>query len=224
MRVTALAHIAPARGYVHFRTTGLFHPAACLLVWFGFAIAVQFFGWGGVAFALPLIAILAWPARYQAGRLAWRGRWLFLSLWLILAYGVPGELWRGLGWMPSVEGMTYASLHALRLLLLLISLAWLFRGRAHERFLVALWVLAAPLRNRGWSVDRAVARLALVLDYLEQAPPRAKNWRHLLDLSEEIPKEQRIESIVLDLPRWQGRDWIFLSGMLILFVGLALLP
>lgn len=192
-----------------FLEKSLFHPAACLLVWLTFAVVVQFYGWTALALVVAVFLILGQKALARWFRQLRRAKWLFLSLWIILAYGVPGELWQGLAWAPTIEGMEAASLHALRLIVLLGSIAWLFEALPHEDFIAGLWQLMQPLRVFGWNAESSVARLALVFDYLENAPPRG-SWRHFLDLP---PKQGKtLEILEIHVAHWRQRD----AGLLLL--------
>lgn len=209
-------------GLCAFEDEDLFHPAACLIVWLFFAISVQLFFWPALAVVAALLAGLGWSARRPAWRLIWRAKWLFVSLWLILAYGTPGDLWQGQTWAPSLEGMDAASLHAARLLLLLASLAWLLQALPHERFISGLWALISPLRRFGVAADRSVARLALVFDYLEHAPPRG-SWRHFLEMPEEF-RGRLLETVCIEITPWRGRDGFLFIGVLSACLALAMLP
>ncbi len=196
------------------------HPAACLLVWGVFAVAVQFYGWPmllAAASALPLLRRGIFGRWLRQLR---RAKWLFLSLWIILAYGIPGELWRGLALAPSIEGMEAATLHAARLIVLFGSIAALFELLPHDRFVTGLWHLARPLQRAGWQIEHSVARLALVFDYLEQAPPRG-SWRHFLDWS---PADGVVrETISVPLLAWRRRDtaWLAMAALVLPLVGLV---
>lgn len=181
----------------------MLHPAACLLIWIIFALIVQYLGWWGLLFCLLILCIPGRAVRVRCLLLVRRARWLLLSLWLILAYGTPGDLWMGQTWMPSLEGLDVASLHAARLVALLGSLAWLLHTLKHDGLVISLWVLARPLRFLGVNADQTVARLALVFDYLDHAPPRG-TWRNFLDFP---PEGDRIlECVSLDLPAWRLAD------------------
>ncbi len=199
----------------------MFHPAACLLAWLSFAVAVQFFGWTALAVAAILVAVAGRGVRERWYKLTFRAKWLLFTLWLVLAYGTPGDLWQGQGWAPTIEGIEAATLHAVRLLVLLGSLAWLFELLPHIRFVSGLWSLARPLRPLGVDADRSVARLALVFEYLEQAPPKG-TWRHFLDLPEQ--ETGTLEMIRLDVPRWKMMDSGFLGLAMILLIAMLVLP
>ena len=85
------------------------HPAARILLWCGWAVAVE------RAPLAPLIilavatatAFLFAPVRRQLLRLLRRTRWLMAVLLLTYAYTLPGmALWPALGWgSPSAEGV-----------------------------------------------------------------------------------------------------------------------
>jgi len=195
----------------------LFHPASYLISWVVFALGLQFLDWQALGLVTLATLVMGSRGMIRWGRLVWRAKWLLLTLWIVLAYGTPGYLWQGLSWAPRVEGMELAALHVLRLTLLLASLACLFERLPHRDFMVGLWVLARPFAFLGLDADRSVARLALVIDYLEHAPPKG-SWRHFL---EPQPEGGRIlETLILEIPHWKMKDAILLAGV---FVGLTLL-
>lgn len=185
------------------------HPAACLLSWLIATVALQYLGWSGLL-ALALVTALAGKgARRRWWTLLRRARWLLLTLWLILAYGTPGEAWRNLPWAPTEAGLYEASLHAVRLAVMLGLLAWLFQALPRGRLMAGLWVLVQPLRWLHIDADRLVVRLALVFDYLEKAPPKG-SWRHLLD--EHPWAAGGLDVVRIELPRWRPRDTGLVAG------------
>lgn len=189
----------------------MFHPAAYLFTWLLAALILPFMGQASLI-AIFLCILLGGKTVWQRwGKQIVRAKWLLLTLWLVLAYGIPGDLWQGMAWAPSIEGMAAANLHVMRLVVLLGTLAWLFCKLTHQQFIVSLWVMTFPFRRLGMDSDRTVARLALVFDYLEQAPPKG-SWRHFLD--EPAEGGQVLETLQLMIPRWQGRDTLWLTGML----------
>lgn len=199
----------------------LFNPAAYLLTWFLFAVAVQHFGW--VALSIVFLGFLFFRNGLISAwvKLALRAKWLLLTLWMVLAYGTPGDLWHGNAFAPSIEGMQAASLHVCRLLLLLGGLALLFKKLTHEQFLVSLLVLSCPLRRLKLDAERTVARLGLVFNYLEQAPAKG-NWRHFLDTDW---KENQIqETFKLEVPRWRIADTFMLFGISLVLIVFLMLP
>lgn len=193
------------------------HPAACLLAWLCFAVAVQGFS----ALALVLCALLLLGTgkgiRRRWWRLAWRAKLLLLSLWLILAYGTPGELIRAMSWAPSLEGLEAANLHAARLLLLIGSLGALFEALPRQRFLAALWSLARPLAWLGLAAERSVVRLALVFDYVENAPQRG-SWRHFLEAPAVTAAEA--EHLTIEIQHWRRRDGVALLAFVVALAAL----
>ena len=198
----------------------MFHPAACLIFWLIFAISIQFYDWWALLLVAVLLALFGRVAHGRWFGLVRRAKWLLLSLWLILAYGLPGDLWMGYSWAPSLEGIDAASVQAMRLIVLLGSIACLFEALPQRQFIAGLWVLLQSVRYLGGNADRSVARLALVFDYLEHAPARG-TWRHFLDQPEEV--EPSSEIMQLEIPRWHGRDSLFLLAALVL-PALALVP
>lgn len=197
----------------------LFNPAAYFISWLMMAVAVQVFDWTSLAIAFFGMLLTGKNTLRRWWQLIWRAKWLLLTLCLVLAYGTPGDLWRGIKWAPSMEGMDAAGLHVMRLLLLLGSLAWLFQHLPHQRFVVSLWVLMRPIQKLGWDADQTVARLALVFDYLEQAPAKG-TWRHFLETPQE--GNRTLEIVKLEVPRWHAADSFLLLAVFVLLLLLAM--
>ena len=149
-----------------------------------------------------------------------RARWLLLVLWLILAYNTPGEAFQSLAWAPTYEGVAEANLHALRLLLMLGCLAWLFKRLGHDVLLSGLWGLLLPLRGLGWDIERLLVRLALVLESL-QSPPVRGAWKQVLHTQPDFSSSPEV--LQLSLPAWHLLDHVAIVLISALFVGMIVL-
>lgn len=192
------------------------HPAASLLCWLITIVALQYLAWPALLAIALAIALAGTGARRRWWTLLRRARWLLLTLWLILAYGTPGEAWHNLPWAPTEAGMYEASLHALRLVIMLGALAWLFDRLPRERLMAGLWALIQPLCRFRVDADRLVVRLALVFDYLEKAPPKG-SWRHLLDESQHAAGG--LDVVRIELPRWKAGDTGALLGIVLVMAA-----
>jgi len=184
----------------------MFHPVAYLLCWLFMAVALQHFAWPALALAAGVALISGTAVVRRWFRLIRRVRWLLLSLWLIMAYGIPGEAWQGYAWAPTYEGVDEASRQAVRLVLLLAALAWLFERLPRERMIAAFWGASRPLTWLGMDTERLVARLSLVFELAEHAP-KPGHWRELLQ-----PKAHHVAQcavVRIELPAWRIRDWVF---------------
>ena len=179
------------------------HPSCALIVWFAAVCGAQFVGYPGLAVlaVLPLLlAPLAWRPWLAYVR---RARWLLLTLWVILAYGAPGEAWMDWPWAPTREGLAEGTLQAVRLLVLLLWLAWLFVAQGQRGLVSGLWGLLQPLQSMGLKVERLVVRLSLVLDNL-QTPPAPGSWRKMLH-ADTLPAIGGASLILSSVP-WRLRD------------------
>ena len=194
------------------------HPAACLLSWLIVVITLQYLSWSVLLGLLVVIALAGRAVVRRWAVLARRARWLLLTLWFILAYGTPGEAWLDLAWAPTEAGTQEASLQAVRLVIMLGLLAWLFETLPRQRLMAGLWALVRPLRSLGIDADRVVVRLALVFDYLEKAPPRG-SWRHLIDDARPVAGEMDV--VRIELPAWRRRDAGLVAAVTLIFSGLA---
>lgn len=156
------------------------HPTTRLAVWLLLLLLIQCLDGWLLAAVFPLLPLLGRKILRRGGRLAWRARWLLLSLFVIFAWGVAGEpLWPGLA-APTREGVGEATMHSARLILVLMAVAAFFAALPLPELLTATHRLLQPLRRCGFDPDRGVLRLMLVLRYVETLP-RPRDWRTLLD-------------------------------------------
>ena len=192
------------------------HPATRLIAWVALLIAVQCLSGGVLALALVGLPLCGARVRRRGARLAWRARWLLLSLIVIFAWGVAGDpLWDG-AWAPTVAGCRDALTHAARLLLVLFTVAAFLEAMPIADLLAATHVVLRPARRVGLDVDRAVVRLMLVLRYVETLP-RPRDWRVLLD-TPPVSVCERVE--VSDRPLG-AVDCFFLGALVVLVATVA---
>ncbi|MCM8593752.1 hypothetical protein [Accumulibacter sp.] len=159
------------------------HPSARLLVWLLAVVAIQSLDGRFLWLLVPVIPLFGRAALRRCGQLVARSRWLLASLWLILAWGVPGEAIWDAPLSPSREGVFDASVQLARIALLLFSVAVLRQTMALPELMTGIHRLLGSLRPLGLNPDRGVVRLLLVLEYLDQAP-RPAVWHELIDMPE----------------------------------------
>ena len=196
------------------------HPSATLITWLVAIFSVQFFGYVGISL-LGLFIVLSAPAAARSfPGYIWRARWLLLMLWIILAYNTPGEAFHDLAWAPTYEGLAEANLHAVRLLLLLACLAWLFNRLGRDGLLSGLWGVLLPFRYLGLDVERLLVRLSLVLESL-QLPAKKGAWRQMLIAQPDFSQGQKV--LQLCQPAWHLIDAIVVFLVSTLFIGVLAL-
>ena len=155
------------------------HPSTRLVVWLLVLVAIQALAGTLLVAALLLLSLSGTAALRRCLQLAWRARWLFVSLSVILAWGGVGDpAWSG-PLAPSREGLLAALTQAGRLLAVLMVVAVLREQMPASELLIGIHRLLEPLRRCGVDVDRGVVRLLLVLNHLETMP-RPRDWRLLL--------------------------------------------
>lgn len=199
-----------------------FHPAASLVVWLFFIVALAM---------LPLPALLclmlaaaAWP------RLLWqavqRMRWLLLATALLAGWYVPGlPLWPAQAWSPSWQGLQLGAAQALRLLLMALSLRLLWRHYGSGAMLAAvlhLLHLLQPWRAAGLPVQRVAVRLVLTLQYAEALlatqPKPSLAWLQQQLLAQQGSQTQP-DQVELGFYPWHSRDsWLLLVAALVLAI------
>ena len=190
------------------------HPTTCLVAWLLSLVAVQGLQGSLLAAAFLVLPLFGRLALQRAIRLAWGARWLFLSLFVILAWGRAGEPVWGSAMAPSAEGLSEALTQIGRLLLVLMAVAVLRQRLSVPEFLTAAHRLLWPLRRCGVDTDRGIVRVLLVLQYLETTP-RPRDWRRLLD----VPEASSSEVFELSDRHFPGRDYLII-GLLLVSVAL----
>jgi hypothetical protein len=188
------------------------HPATQLFAWGVFVALLQplpasALAWFAAA-VFPLALILA---RRRTLVLLRRTRWLFLSIVLLFVLATPGQRLPGaIGELGVThDGVLLAAEHALRLLLLLTSLAVVHERLGTAGMMVGLHWLLAPIARWRMLRERVVVRLMLVLDHVENAP--AATWREWLDRDLEGP-----DRLALAVGSLRFADWFALASLAVL--------
>lgn len=154
------------------RTRCFLHPATALVLWLFFVIWTEFAAplWLVLA-AIILLPGLPGDAWTLFVRYLRRTRWLLLSLLVIHAYTMPGELlFPGLGGLsPQLEGMQEGGLRISRILLLLAALALLMTHVSRTDLLLGIYRILQPLKWFNINGERIAVRLWLTLHYAEMA-------------------------------------------------------
>lgn len=202
---------------MHFGSPVL-HPSCALIIWLAAVLALQALGYGGVLLLAAGLLVFGTGLPRPWWGYVRRARWLLLTLWLILAYNVPGEAFKELSWAPTYEGIADANLHALRLIVMLGCLAWLFHRLGRDGLVSAMWGLLRPCRAIGLDTERLVVRLSLVLDNL-QKPQEKGGWRKMLGRQMEHGKGP--DSLNLALPPWAARDSLLAGLVAVALLGIV---
>lgn len=201
--------VAP-RGYGLFlcgteSTEAVVHPSTRLVVWLLVLVAIQGLDDRPLLAALLVLPLFGGGIMRRCGRLAWGARWLFLSLFVILAWGGAGDpVWDG-AMAPSREGLLDALTHVVRLLLVLMAVAVLREWMSFPDLLTAAHRLLEPLRHCGVDPERGLVRLMLVMRCIETTP-RPRDWRILLDL----PASGSSEVFEIADRQFSSRDYLTL--------------
>lgn len=184
------------------------HPMTRLLVWLALLVGVQALSGVALAAAFALLPLAGRRGLRRGALLAWRARWLLVSLLVILSWGVAGEpLWQG-ALAPTIEGLREALTHFGRLLLVLFIVAAFLEAMPLPELLAATHVLLGPLRHLGVDSERGVVRLMLVLRYVETLP-RPRDWRAVL----EAPASGVCERVEIDCQALRWSDGLIGVGL-----------
>jgi energy-coupling factor transport system permease protein len=203
----------------------LIHPATKILLWLGFALAVQRLEFAELSLVSVffLLCLVLAGGLFEALRMLRRARWLLLSLLLVYAFATPGSLlFPLLGKLsPTLEGLHGGALQAWHLSLLLLALALLLHLCPRESLLSGLYVLMRPFRVIGLNPERVAVRLWLTLHYAQQQTrQRMQAWRDELRAALD-PAPDAALHVGLELPSFGWRDAMALA-LGTLMVGAAL--
>ncbi len=152
-----------------------------------------------------------------------RMRWLFLSIFIIYAFGTPGEL---LPQFPVIIAPTYEGIHlgwqqVEKLLLALAALALLVTRTSKEHLTLGLYMLLTPLKLAGLNVERFAARLMLTLNYVEELAMLDKagfSFSRLDEIHDFINPSQQNNMITFHDPGFCWIDKLALFLLSIVFV------
>jgi energy-coupling factor transport system permease protein len=153
------------------------------LVWVCLAIVVQILPPAFLpAFAAVLLLVAFKMHTQRLFALLRRTRWIFFSLLLIYAFATPGEALWSWDYAPTREGLLDGLLQLGRLACMLAGLSILLTLLSREQLIGGLYVLVYPVRYLGLSRERIAVRLALTLQYAENAMrDTAGDWRGAIE-------------------------------------------
>ena len=147
------------------------------------AIAISLQSVAGPALGLVLIAWTLKAHRLRFLKLLRRLRLLILVLFGVTLFMTPGvALFPEWVLYPTAEGVHLALTQLIRLLGMLAAVTLLLEGTDRRALAAGCLALLQPLAGKAHWPERAVARLLLVFEYLESAPP-PRNLQEVLALA-----------------------------------------
>lgn len=128
------------------------------------------------AMCMMLCGYAIWLDHVIFLRVVKRMKWLFLSIFVIYAFGTPGEYIQNIPTAIALtkEGCVLGALHIAKLLIALATLGILFSTSSKEQLMNGLHLLLSPLNLLGINTNRFTARLLLTLDYVEELAAKEK--------------------------------------------------
>lgn len=191
------------------------HPAALLVLWVGFAFALQ---WATFVLAVAVGAVCLAVALVFASRrsrnLLRRSRWLLLSLFVLLLFFTPGEYLPGIAGQAGIthEGLSSTGTHLGRLIAMLASLALLHERIGMQGLLAGFYWVLGGLGVR----DATVVRLMLVLEQVERQ--EKTDWRNWLT---PVAAEGGTEVLHLQMPPVTVLDRVLIGGTLLAMLAVG---
>ena len=148
-----------------------------------------------------------------------RMRWLFISIFVIYAFGTPGQYiqYFPTSYASTIEGCSLGALQIAKLLIALASLNVFFSTSSKEDLMVGLYLLLSPLKLAKLNVARFTARLLLTLDYVEELSGKENfkfNFSQLDDLHSVTDNLQVQQVIILKSPAFNLVDKLLITSMI----------
>lgn len=200
-------------------------PALKLVGVLAMAMALQ--SPAGLVLGLLLTGWVFLVHRHRFMKLLRRMRLLLVVLFAVTLLMTPGSaLWPEWGLYPTREGVMLALTQLIRLLGMLATVTLLLESTDRRSLAAGCLALLSPLAGRAQWPERAVARLLLVFDYLETAPP-PRNLQDVLamaGMNEPVngtggDPQAPPETITLADARLTGQDVLLGAGLLLLSAG-----
>ncbi len=168
------------------------HPSIKILIYFTVLLTMglmtqQFF----LVFFSVAIALVFILQKQKFLSRCLRLRWLFLSIFIVCAFGTPGEYISNLAWdyLPTKEGIYSGFMQVAKLLLALSLLGILFHQTKPAVLMLGLHTLLHPLNWLKIDASRFIARLMLTLEYVDQFTLVTLNRKNFLDLFNQVQQE-----------------------------------
>ncbi|MBL8473436.1 MAG: hypothetical protein KF778_00820 [Rhodocyclaceae bacterium] len=195
------------------------HPASTILAWL--ALATSLSRLSGLSLALALLVLLCAAfvlARHRLVRLIRRARFLLLSLVAVFAWASPGQyMFPAAGaFSPTLEGAHLALAHVAIIVAMLSMVALLLELLPPVELASGCATLigrALPVRGAD---ERLLARLCLVMEYVEGPAVHWRDWLNGAAMPQEGPPLQVPDFI------WRGRDSL-VGGLSLLAAAAAVL-
>lgn len=173
---------------------------------------------------LLVLSVLALKLQYK-GFVAslQRMRWFFLSIFLIYAFGTPGELLPQFPFSmaPSFEGLQLGLLQISRLVIALAALTMLLSTSSKSELMLALHMVLKPLCYLGWDVERFSVRLLLTLNYVDEFASKTKNGfrlRHISDIHRELEAMPTLDVVNFEQKSFNFADKVVIVLMLLILM------
>jgi energy-coupling factor transport system permease protein len=154
-----------------------------------------------------------------------RMKLLFLSIFVIYAFGTPGEYLQvmPISIAPTIEGCLLGLLQIAKLLIALNILSILFSTSSKAQLMSGLHILLIPLNLLGLNTNKFTARLLLTLDYVEDLADKEgfkfslNQLDNLLATTDVFQKEK---VIVLESYPFKWTDYLMLALLILSTIAL----
>jgi energy-coupling factor transporter transmembrane protein EcfT len=202
------------------------HPLVKILL---FIFTLLLMSYMSNAYLLPMSLILfvyaTWLARSDFLRVVRRMKWLFISIFIIYAFGTPGEYiqYIPVSVAPTVEGCVLGVMQIAKLLIALAVLSILFATSSKEQLMIGLHLLLSPLNLLGLNTNKFTARLLLTLDYVEELAAKEKfkfkfdQLDNMLSTTEQVNKDR---VIVLESMPFKRNDILVVMVLILSVIAL----
>ncbi len=160
-------------------------------------------------------------------RMIKRMRWLFVSIYVIYAFGTPGQYieFFPVNYAPTFEGSALGILQIIKIIIALASLSILFSMSSKQQLMLGLFILLTPLKLFGINTERFTARVLLTLAYVEALAEKEQfklSFSRLKELHAVTNSLQVEDVIMLQSPAFNFADKFLIVTLVLSALMLAI--
>jgi len=152
-------------------------------------------------------------------------KWLFLSIFLVCAFGTPGEYLTNamLHYLPTKEGMMLGAEQSAKMLLAISSLSILFYKKNIKALIQGIYLLLLPLKYFKLNVNQFSVRLLLTLNYVNtitQLNNKKMRFSEIYQAAQALPKYEELNIVQFSITPFSMLDYAML-GLIFFYLSIV---
>jgi len=151
-------------------------------------------------------------------------KWLFLSIFLVCAFGTPGEYFSSaaIQYLPTKEGVILGVEQTAKIIIAIASLSVLFYKKDMQSLIQGVYILLLPLKCLKLNVNKIAIRLLLTLNYVNtmtQASSKKMHFSEIYHAMQDLPKNDDINFVNFSIAPFAIVDYV-MFGLIFFYLCL----